>query len=90
MTFRRSEMRWPCDPRGVLAYLDGRDAPIAGKVVEVSRAGLQLHVADPIPVGSRVTVEMGPLVLLGDVRHCDASPKQYYSVGLRTCGVRGE
>ncbi|HVV46880.1 MAG TPA: PilZ domain-containing protein, partial [Bryobacteraceae bacterium] len=59
-----------------------------GEVVEVSRTGVQLHVPEPIPVGSLVTVEMGALVVLGDVRHCDPSPKEYYTVGLHTCDVQ--
>jgi hypothetical protein len=57
-------------------------------MVEVSRTGVQLHVQTPIPVGSMVTVEVGETVVLGDVRHCHPSPKDYYTVGLHTRDVQ--
>ncbi|HVY92274.1 MAG TPA: PilZ domain-containing protein [Bryobacteraceae bacterium] len=88
MDFCRKELRWACDPRIVLAHLDGFDEPIAGEVVEVSRTGVQLHLANPIPIGTLVMIEVGTLVVLGDVRHCDASPNDYYTVGLQTCDVQ--
>lgn len=88
MDFCRKELRWACDPRIVLAHLDGCDEPIEGQVVEVSRAGVQLHVQGPIAVGTLVTIHVGTLVLLGDVRHCDANPNAYYTVGLQTCDVQ--
>jgi hypothetical protein len=59
-------------------------------MVEVSRTGVQLHVPAPIPVGSLVTVEVGHTVVLGDVRHCDPSANDYYTVGLHTCDVQGD
>jgi len=89
LEFCRKEIRWPCDPRIVRAHLDGYDEPIAGELVEVSRTGVQLHIPDPIPVGSLITVEIGATVVLGDVRHCDPGPKDYYTVGLHTCDVKG-
>lgn len=89
MSFERKEMRWPCEPRPVQAHLDGYDAPLAAEMVEVSRTGVQLHVPEPIPIGALVTVEVGGMIVLGDVRHCDPSPKEYYTVGLHTCDVCG-
>jgi hypothetical protein len=88
MDFCRKEMRWPCDPRIVRAHLAGYDEPIAGEMVEVSRTGVQLHVPAPIPIGSLVTVEVGQMIVVGDVRHCDPSPKDYYTVGLHTRDVQ--
>lgn len=89
LSFRRSEMRWACTPTGVHAHLDGYDRPIGGQVVEVSREGMQLHVEEPIAVGSLVTIEMGNVIVLGDVRHCN-SRQNYYTVGLRTRDVRSQ
>jgi hypothetical protein len=45
-------------------------------------------VGEPLPVGSLVTVEVGGVIVLGDVRHCDEHLNLYYTVGLRTCDVR--
>lgn len=85
---QRREVRLPCTPTVVYAHLDGYDEPVAGEIVEVSKAGVQLHIHEPLPIGSLVTVDFGGMIVLGDVRHCDERIDEYYTIGLRTCDVR--
>ena len=82
------ELRLPCTPTGVLAHLDAFDEPVTGHIVEVSRAGFKLHMDNPLPVGSFVTVETGGMTMLGDVRYCYARSDQRHTVGIRTCDVK--
>lgn len=83
---KRSEPRLPCNPTGIHAFVDGSDRPVAGKIVEVSRTGIQLQIDEAVPVGSRMTVKVGDTVLLGDVRHCRARDDRF-TVGLQTSDV---
>jgi hypothetical protein len=83
----RREPRLPCNPTGIQAYVDGSVRPVDGRIVEVSRTGIQLQIEEAVPVGSVMTVEVGETVLTGDVRHCEARD-EHYTVGLATSDVR--
>jgi hypothetical protein len=85
----RREMRWPCTPTVVYAHLDGYDEPVPAQIVEISKAGVQLHISEPLAVGSLMTLEMGGTTVLGDVRHCDIRADQSYTVGVQLCDVKG-
>lgn len=84
----RREPRLPCNPTGIHAYVEGSARPVAGRIVEVSRTGIQLQIEEAVPVGSVMTVEVGETVLTGGVRHCEAREDEHYTVGLETSDVR--
>jgi putative two-component system response regulator len=84
----RREVRHACSPTEVLAHADNFDRPIAGEIVEISASGIQLHIRQPLAIGTLATVEMGEMLVLGEVRHCDETANGYFTVGLKTCDVR--
>jgi hypothetical protein len=84
----RREPRLPCNPTSIHAQVEGSGRIVSGQIVEVSRAGIRLHVDEAVPVGSVVTVELGGTVLRGDVRHCEADDAERFTLGIQTSDVR--
>jgi len=82
----RREARLPCNPTGVHAYIKGSDRHFTGKIVEVSRTGIQLQIDEAVPVGSVMTVEFGGTVLTGDIRHCQPRDGRF-TIGIQTADV---
>jgi hypothetical protein len=85
---RRREPRLPCNPTIVSAHVDGYDESVAARVVEVSKAGLQLHTEELLPVGTLVTIDMGGMLVMGHVRHCDERADKAYTVGVMMADVK--
>lgn len=79
---RRRDLRFPCDTSAVEVHLDARDQPLTAHVIEVSRAGLKLRMDDALPVGTPLTVEVGKLSVLGEVRRCESGPDASHTVGV--------
>jgi hypothetical protein len=76
-------MRLSCDPTIVEARLDGREQPVNARVVEVSKSGVQLLVAESLPIGAHVRVEIGAIRVEGDIRHCKQGPDENsWAVGI--------
>ena len=82
----RREPRLPCNPTGVHAYVNGSDRHFTGKIVEVSRTGIQLQIDEAVPLGSVMTVEFGGTVLTGEIRHCELRDGRF-TVGIQTADV---
>ena len=79
----RRDIRLACNPTIVQVCLDGYDQSVAARVVEVSKSGVQLLVADPVPVGTQVRVEIGDLLVQGDIRHCkQCADNESWAVGI--------
>jgi hypothetical protein len=87
---RRREVRLPCSVTAVRAHMDEHDAPVTAELVEVSSTGMKLHVAEPIPVGTRLTIDTGGMTVMGDVRFCEMHSEQSYTVGLMMFDVRAQ
>jgi hypothetical protein len=85
---RRRDPRLSCDSTVVALHLDASDEPLAANLIEVSRAGLKLQAAEALPVGSLITIDVGEITVLGEVRRCDPGPGDSYTVGLLTHDVR--
>jgi len=82
----RRESRLPCNPTGIHACVDGSDRHFTGRIVEVSRTGIQLQIDEAVPLGSVMTVELGGTVLTGAVRHCEFRD-EHFTVGIQTSDV---
>jgi hypothetical protein len=82
----RREARLPCDPTGVHAHLKGSGRHFTGRIVEVSRTGVQIQIDEAVPVGSVMTVEFGGTLLTGDIRHCQPRDGRF-TVGIQTADV---
>ena len=82
----RREPRLPCNPTGVDARLEGSDRLLTGRIVEVSRTGIQIQIDEAVPEGCVMTVEFGGTVLTGDIRHCEACDGRF-TVGIQTTNV---
>jgi hypothetical protein len=82
----RREPRLPCNPTGVHAHLEGSGRHFTGKIVEVSRTGVQIQIDEAVPVGSVMTVEFGGTVLTGDIRHCQLRDGRF-TIGIQTADV---
>jgi hypothetical protein len=82
----RREQRLPCNPTGVHAQLKGSNRHFTGRIVEVSRTGVQIQIDEEVPVGSVMTVEFGDTILKGDIRHCEARDG-HFTVGIQTNDV---
>jgi hypothetical protein len=74
----------------VRAHVDEHDAPVAAQLVEVSSTGMKLHVTEPIPVGTRLTIDTGGMIVMGDVRYCGLQSDQSYAIGLMMFDVRAQ
>ena len=84
---RRNE-RLSCNPTIVQAYVDGRERPVAAQVVEVSKSGVQLVLAEPLPVGGHVRIEIGALIVQGDIRYCKPrDDNESWAAGILMCHV---
>src|SRR5580658_4833779 len=66
----RRDLRLSCDRTMVQASLEGREEPVAGHVVEVSKSGVKLLLTEPASVGAGIRIPLGDLVVQGVVRHC--------------------
>lgn len=87
---RRREVRLPCSFTIVRAHMDEQDAPVTAELVEVSSTGMKLYVAEPMPVGTRLTIDTGSMIVMGDVRYCARHSDQSYSIGLMMFDVRAQ
>jgi len=77
------EVRTAWVPVPAQMYLGGREEPVAAVVVEVSKSRVQLLADEPAPVGTSVRIDMGDLVVQGDIRHCQPRlDKRSYTVGV--------
>lgn len=80
----RREVRISCQPAAVQVCLGGSEQAVAALVVEVSTSGLQLLADEPVPVGSPVRIDMGDLIVQGEIRHCERRlDKRSYTVGVK-------
>lgn len=55
--------------------------PMSGSVLDMSGSGLRLRLPNPVPCGSPVKVESGPIVMSGEVSRCQ-DDEGAYIVGL--------
>jgi hypothetical protein len=79
----RRDMRFACDPATVQAHVSGYAQPVAAQVVQVSKSGVRLLVAEPLPEGAHVRVEIGALMVEGEIRHCKRCPdSKLWAVGI--------
>ena len=79
----RRDLRLACDPTVAPAHLDGRQEPVAVRVVEVSKSGLQLSADEPMPIGAIVHIDLGGIMVEGEIRHCQMrSDDHSYAVGV--------
>ena len=85
---RRRDLRLSCDSTVVALHLDAGETPLTANLVEVSRAGLKLQAPEALPVGTLITIDLGEIKVIGEVRRCDPGPDESYTVGLLTHDVR--
>jgi PilZ domain len=69
---RRSEARYPTQDPAELELLNGPADPIYGTVLDVSRSGLRVALAQRIDRGEQVKVKLHDNVIFGEVRYCRA------------------
>jgi hypothetical protein len=87
---RRREVRLPCTVTVVRVHSAEHGLPVTAQLVEVSGFGMQLHTEEPIPVGTRLTIDTGGMKVRGAVRHCVPGPGQSYTIGVLLCDVRAQ
>lgn len=80
-SYMRSETRMPVDLTTKL-HVAGSPAPLPVRVIDMSPSGLGMELTTPVPVGARVSVQLGYRTALGEMRHC-ARTGQHYRAGVR-------
>jgi hypothetical protein len=77
----RAEPRIPVDLEAKL-HLPGGEAPVAGRVVNISASGLGLFFEKEVPTNEIAYVELQIGFAFGEIRHCTKS-EAGYRVGLK-------
>jgi hypothetical protein len=67
---RRSETRFEPDQPVSVVLLNGADAEIPARIVNMSGKGISLAAEQQLPIGSAVKVNLEDSMLLGEVCHC--------------------
>jgi len=88
---KRSEPRYPSHDLASVQILPKNGSSALATILDVSRNGLRIQLPGPVPVHSHVEIAFheGPVVVLGEVRHCSRIGSEYYAgvlilkVGLR-------
>lgn len=81
--------RWPRFPMDLPARVTapGRSASIQARVVDVSRDGLGMELADAVAVGQTIAIEIPQGTVFGVVRHCRTSGAGGYRAGVEMSQV---
>jgi len=86
---RRREIRFASNHTEIQVRVEGSEQPVRARIVEVSRSGLQLLMAEPLPIGLQVHIEISGLIVHGDVRRCHEDNRSYV-VGVLMREVAGQ
>src|ERR1700733_4875235 len=80
---RRREARYPTNDPAKIRILEAWDDParFAGIVLDVSRNGMRVEVAKPLPTGMRVEVILVKASVFGEIRYCQRVSLVYH-VGI--------
>lgn len=79
---RREERRLSCDPGDVRLEFQGRPDSFPGRIVEVSRSGLQLRLETSVPAGEPVSITRSNTVISGQIRYCRPNDGGSFDVGV--------
>jgi hypothetical protein len=80
---RRKEPRFQSVGQGELTVVDSPETHTAN-VVDVSRSGLQVELASPVPAGSAVELKLKDVSVFAEVGDCRNQPTGKYRLGLVT------
>jgi hypothetical protein len=83
---RRKDVRAPLDAPIWLRSLgkrepDGSAPALEGRIVNISKRGMKLLLAQPLEPGLRVQARMGGKIIMAEVRYCRASETEFH-VGI--------
>ena len=82
---RRSEPRFPSFGQAELTVLDPpRPEQFMARIVDVSRSGLQVEIAEPIESGSSIELRLPNISVIGEVGSCRAHDSGSYRLGIVT------
>lgn len=77
---RRRHARFPTDDRAAISYLNPRQIGLSQvTVVDVSKQGLCLEVAEQLMPGSIIQVHLQGVIVMAEVRHCEPSRAQFHA-----------
>ncbi len=80
---RRKQPRYAAPDEPVkISFLGRQHSSIDGWVIDVSKSGVGLGLADRISVGEWVKLEMKSVILFGEVRHCRQEPDGSFRTGV--------
>ena len=86
---RRSEPRINCSSPAELTIINNDVSSSAAVITDVSSAGLRVIANVRMSPGQQVQIKMGKLVILAEVRHCQAKSSAYIC-GVAISCVMGE
>lgn len=78
---RRREPRFPCNQPARITCLSGQEQSFDGLLVNLSGRGLRIALTTPIPVNIPIRIDVGDMLLLGDICYC-RKEDDVYSVGV--------
>ena len=82
----RAEPRFKTEDESATVAILGshQRGPFGANLVDISRSGLGLRLEQNLPMNSWIRVELGPAMVLGEIRHCTPEAGTGYRVGLVT------
>lgn len=78
---RRREPRFPCNQPARVTCLSGNEESQDGLLVNLSGRGLRIALKEPIPINIAARIDVGDMLLLGDICYCRKEGESY-SVGI--------
>jgi hypothetical protein len=85
---RREERRLSCDPGNVRLEFRGRPEFVEGRIIEVSRSGLQLRLNASVQAGEPVSIIHSGTVISGEIRYCRPNDAGSFDAGVAILDFR--
>jgi hypothetical protein len=81
-TDQRQAHRQPSNESAIVSVLGTPDQAVRGEILNISKGGTQLHLDEPLPVGSLISIAYNDNYLLGEVIYCHQKQRRWL-VGIQ-------
>lgn len=79
---QRRERRLPCAQSSVVLEVAGHPERVEGRVVEVSKSGLQVVLGASVLTGDLVRITCARMIISGRIRYCRQNDSGSFSTGV--------
>jgi hypothetical protein len=84
---RRRSRRVACDPTTICVNVGRNGEAVAGKLMNISKAGIGMQTGRALPLGTSVELVLEHTLVMATVRYCQMNPDRSFHVGLEIVQV---